>query len=139
MPMLIAASNGAPHVAYGLRVWIGYACDWELNRRAGCDYELLPPEAAIDPSEDAVGVNAAIVLRDQFAEVSPDCKPSNPHSGLAFPHRSGACDGSSLEACTTPARVASAGPRTPARQGRHRTTLNASHLIADGLCPTDSG
>ena len=31
---------------------------------------------------------------------------------------------SSLEACTTPARVASSQTRTPARQGRHRTTLN---------------
>jgi hypothetical protein len=31
---------------------------------------------------------------------------------------------SSLEACATPARVASWHPRTPARQGRHRTTLN---------------
>ena len=41
--------------------------DWELNRRAGHDYELLPPEAAIDPSEDAVSINFAIVLRDQIA------------------------------------------------------------------------
>jgi hypothetical protein len=31
---------------------------------------------------------------------------------------------SSLEACATPARVASSRPRQPARQGRHRTTLN---------------
>ena len=46
---LIAASNGVPPVAYGLLVWIEGACDWELNRRAGHDYELLPPEAAIDP------------------------------------------------------------------------------------------
>ena len=30
---LIAASNGAPPVAYGLLVWIEGACDWELNRR----------------------------------------------------------------------------------------------------------
>ena len=41
------------------------------NRRAGHDYELLPPEAAIDPSEDAVSVDAAIPLRDQFAKDSP--------------------------------------------------------------------
>jgi hypothetical protein len=33
--------------------------DWELNRRAGHDYEPLPPEAAIDPSEDAVSIDAA--------------------------------------------------------------------------------
>ena len=46
------------------------ACGWELNRRAGHEYELLPPEAAIDPSEDAVSIDAAIALRDQFAEDS---------------------------------------------------------------------
>ena len=32
---LIAASNDAPAIAYGLLVWIEGACDWELNRRAG--------------------------------------------------------------------------------------------------------
>ena len=46
-------------------------CDWELNRRAGNDYELLPPEAAIDPTDDAVNINATIVLREQFAQDSP--------------------------------------------------------------------
>ena len=60
---LIAASNGAPPLAYGLLVWIEGACDWELNHRAGLDYELLPPEAAIDPSEDAVSIDAAIAMR----------------------------------------------------------------------------
>ena len=68
---LIAATNGVPQIAYGLLIWIEGACDWELNRRAGHDYELLPPEAAIDPSEDAVSINAAIVFRDQFARDSP--------------------------------------------------------------------
>jgi hypothetical protein len=29
---------------------------------------LLPPEAAIDPSEDAVSIGAAMAMRDQFAE-----------------------------------------------------------------------
>ncbi len=52
-------------------VWIEGACDWELNRRAGHVYELLPPEAAIDPSEDEVSIKAAIVLRDQFAQDPP--------------------------------------------------------------------
>jgi len=47
---LIIASNEAPPIAYGLLVWIEGACDWELNRRAGHDYELLRPEAAIDVS-----------------------------------------------------------------------------------------
>ena len=47
------------------------AADWELNRRAGYDYDLLPPEAAIDPSEDAVSIDAAAAMRDQFAQDSP--------------------------------------------------------------------
>src|SRR4249920_2362074 len=68
---LIVATNEAPPIAYGLLVWIEGACDWELNRRAGHDYELLPPEAAIDPSEDAVSIDAAIAMRDQFAQDSP--------------------------------------------------------------------
>jgi hypothetical protein len=33
-------------------------------------YTLQPPEAAIDPSEDEVSINAAMVLRDQFAHDS---------------------------------------------------------------------
>ena len=67
---LIAATYGVPQTAPGLLAWIDGACDWELNRRAGHDYELLPPEAAIDPSEDAVSISAAIVLREQFAQDS---------------------------------------------------------------------
>ncbi len=47
-------------------VWIEGACDWELNRRAGHDYELLPPRAAINPSEDAVSIDAARALRATF-------------------------------------------------------------------------
>jgi len=67
---LIAATYGVPQTAPGLLAWIDGACDWELNRRRGFDYPLLPPEAAIDPSEDEVSVNAAMVLRDQFAQDS---------------------------------------------------------------------
>ena len=64
---LIVATNEAPPIAYGLLVWIEGACDWELNRRAGRDYDLLPPEAAIDPSEDAVSVEATYAMRASFA------------------------------------------------------------------------
>src|SRR5262245_66413268 len=64
---LIIASNEAPQLAYGLLVWIEGACDCELNRRAGRDYELLPPEAAIDPSEDAVSIQATYAMRASFA------------------------------------------------------------------------
>src|SRR5262245_59009198 len=40
---------------------------WELNRRAGRDYDLLPPAAAIDPSEDAVSIEATYAMRASFA------------------------------------------------------------------------
>ena len=68
---LIGATYGVPQTAPGLLAWIDGTCDWELNRRAGHHYELLPPEAAIDPSEDELSISAAMVLRDQFAHGSP--------------------------------------------------------------------
>lgn len=41
------------------------ACDWELNLRAGHDYELLPPEAAIAQratfAQDSPGVRAFLL------------------------------------------------------------------------------
>ena len=67
---LIAAAYGVPQTAPGLLAWIDGACDWEVNRRRGFDYPLLPPESAIDPSEDAVSIDAAIVLRATFAQDS---------------------------------------------------------------------
>jgi hypothetical protein len=42
-----------------------------LNRHAGHDYELLPPEAAIDRFEDDVSIDAAIAMRATFAQDSP--------------------------------------------------------------------
>ena len=39
--------------------------------RRGMDYPLLPPEAAIDPSEDEVSVAAAMAMRATFAQDSP--------------------------------------------------------------------
>jgi hypothetical protein len=68
---LIAATYGVPQTAPGLPAWIDSAAEWELNRRRDFDYPLLPPEAANDPSEDELSINAAIVLRDQFAQDSP--------------------------------------------------------------------
>ena len=41
---------------------------FNASPRAGHDNELFPPDAAIDPSEDEVSINAAITLRDQFAQ-----------------------------------------------------------------------
>jgi hypothetical protein len=66
---LIDATNKAPQIAPGLLAWIESARDWELNRRQGLDYSLRPPEAAIPPEEDAVSIDAAMILRAQFAQV----------------------------------------------------------------------
>ena len=67
---LIAATYGVPQTAPGLLAWIDSAAEWELNRRRDFDYPLLPPEAAINPSEDEVSIDAAMVMRDQFARDS---------------------------------------------------------------------
>jgi hypothetical protein len=68
---LIAATYTFPQTAPGLLAWIDGTCDWELNRRRDFDYPLLPPEAAIDPSEDAVSIDGAMLLRATFAQDSP--------------------------------------------------------------------
>jgi hypothetical protein len=68
---LIAATYGVPQTAPGLLARIDSAAELELNRRRDFDCPLQPPEAAIDPSEDEVSINAAMVLRDQFAQDSP--------------------------------------------------------------------
>jgi hypothetical protein len=65
---LIKATNGVPQIAPGLLAWIEGACDWEQNCRAGLDFPLLPPEAAIPPEEDAVALGAAMMLRALFAQ-----------------------------------------------------------------------
>lgn len=67
---LIAATYGVPQIAPGLLAWIDGACDWELNRRRGFDYPLQPPEAAIDPSEDAVSISTAMAMRATFTDDS---------------------------------------------------------------------
>jgi hypothetical protein len=64
---LAEATNSTPQIAHRLLAWIDTACAWELNRRAGLDYELLPPEAAIDPREDEVSIEEAIAMRATFA------------------------------------------------------------------------
>jgi len=68
---LIAATYGVPQIAPRRLAWIDGAFDWELNRRRGFDYMLQPPEAAIDPSEDAISIDAAIGMRATFAQDSP--------------------------------------------------------------------
>jgi len=70
LEQLIAATYGVPQTAPGLLAWIDSTCEWEVNRRRGFDYPLLPPESAIDPSEDAVSIWAAIAIRATFVEDS---------------------------------------------------------------------
>ena len=54
----------------GLLAWLDSARVWQVRRRAGHDYELQPPEAAIQPEEVAASINAAIELRRRFAHGS---------------------------------------------------------------------
>lgn len=65
---LIDATNEVPQSAPGLLAWVEHVCDWELNRRGGLDFPLQPPEAAIPPEEDAVSIDAAVIIRAQFAQ-----------------------------------------------------------------------
>ena len=71
---LIVTTNESPQIAPGLLAWIKGACDWELNRRTVRNYQLLPPDAAIDPSEDAVSIQAIYAMRASFA--SSDFAPA---------------------------------------------------------------
>lgn len=68
---LIDATNGVPQVAPGLLAWIDGTCNWELNRRAGLDFPLLPPDAAIPSEEDEVSIAAVVALREQFRQSGP--------------------------------------------------------------------
>ena len=68
---LIEATYKVEQSAAGLLAWLDSACVWQLQRRNGYHYELQPPEAAIPPEEDAVGIDAAMALRDSVANESP--------------------------------------------------------------------
>lgn len=65
---LIDVANGVPQIASGLPASIEGACDWELNRRHGLHFLLQPPDAAIEPSQDAVSIAAAVIIRAQSAQ-----------------------------------------------------------------------
>ena len=60
---VVDATNEVPQVAVGLLVWLEVACEWELSRRDGVEYELRPPAAAILPEEDSVSVEAIAAVR----------------------------------------------------------------------------
>ena len=40
---------------------------WEINRRGGFHYGLQLPEAAINPREDAISIDATYAMRATFA------------------------------------------------------------------------
>ena len=63
--VLIDVTNNVPQIVPGLLAWIGHACDWELNRRAGVDFPLQSPDAPIPP-EDAASIVAMMTLRARF-------------------------------------------------------------------------
>ena len=48
-PGLLASIDGIPQMAPCLLAWVATACNWELHRRQGLDYELRPPKATIPP------------------------------------------------------------------------------------------
>jgi len=83
----ICRQIGSPDIAVGLLAWIEGACVWELNRRRGFVYPLQPPEAAIDPSEEAVSINAAIAMRATFAQDSPAVRAVRCTGGTAHRDR----------------------------------------------------
>jgi len=65
---LIEATNEAPQIAPGLLAWLEHAADWERHRRAGMDFPLQPPVAATPPEEDSISIDAAVIVRAQFAQ-----------------------------------------------------------------------
>ena len=64
---LIVAINDVPQIAPGMLAWIEGACEWEIKRRVGRHYDLLPPQAAIDPTEDTLSIDAIYAMRASFA------------------------------------------------------------------------
>jgi hypothetical protein len=67
-----AAPNGVP----GLMAYLDHAVSWELDRRAGQSYVLLPPRAAIPDEEfgaslDALAILAMFFRRDRRHDGEP--------------------------------------------------------------------
>jgi hypothetical protein len=65
---LIETDNDVSQITPGLLAWIEHAADWEVNRRRGLDFPLQPPDAAIPLEEDAISLDAALMLRQRFAQ-----------------------------------------------------------------------
>jgi hypothetical protein len=76
---LIATVNDCPQFAPRFLAWVEHVCDWEQNRRRGrgvpsattrCNHPMQPSDAAIDPSEDAVSIGAAMAMRDSLRRMT---------------------------------------------------------------------
>ena len=65
---LRAAIQGSPNIVPGLSAWLEGATDWEINRRAGFDYELLGPIRAIGDEEVDRSLLTLAVLAAQFLD-----------------------------------------------------------------------
>ena len=70
--VLIDAANNVSQIVPGLLVWIGHACDWELNRRAWVDFPLQSPDAAIPPEQDVASIAALMTMRARFRRYARD-------------------------------------------------------------------
>ena len=80
---LKTAASEAPAVANGLLVWLEGACDSEINRRFGRDYDLLPPQAATDLSEADASIKGVHAMRESFAS-SDFAPPSRSSSSMCW-------------------------------------------------------
>jgi hypothetical protein len=65
---MITMVDDGPQLAPGLFAWVEHVCNWELNRREGGDFQLRPPENAIEPGEMPSAALVLALLRTVFAK-----------------------------------------------------------------------
>ena len=66
--VLVWATKNCPQVTPSLLAWLEAACNWELHRRVGVDYDLQSPGAAIPPGEAAASARAAVEIKAPFGK-----------------------------------------------------------------------
>ncbi len=57
---IFAGTSETPYTMTGFVAWLEHLADWELDRRAGRDYLLQLPEAAMPSTESAMNVATAM-------------------------------------------------------------------------------
>ncbi len=65
---LVWATKNCPQVTPSLLAWLETACNWELHRRVGVDYELQAPGAVMPPGEAAASIYAALAIKSMFGK-----------------------------------------------------------------------